>query len=64
MMLTQQTLKMDMDGKNCLVNECADILWKIMEYLLGLQGITIFMVHTVHMTEEEKKHLQHYVEKS
>ena len=64
MMLIQQILKMDMDGKNCLANECVDILWKIMEYLLGLQDITTFMVRMEHMMEEGKKLPQHYVEKS
>ena len=29
-MLILQIQKMDMDGKNYLVKECADILWKIM----------------------------------
>ena len=59
----QQILRMDMDGKNCLAKECADILWKIMVSRLELLDIIIFMVRTGLMMVGGKRHLQHCVEK-
>ena len=54
-------LKMDMVGKNYLVRECADTLWKIMGWMLELQGIIIYTDPMELLMVEEKKHQQHYV---
>ena len=62
-MHTQRSRRMDMGGRNYLAKECADILMRILVWMLEWFVTIMCTDHMEHLAEEGKKPQQHYVEK-